>query len=340
MSTNDPISGQPELEAIRDQAAQWVVREDRGLSPVEQRAFQSWLKADPRHATAYGQSTASWRHFQSLSAALRNPAQEPQPLLSRWPVLAGLAAAALICALIIYQRSTPAFETSPLASNLSAPLPITRRLADGSIARLKADAEIEEIYTPQERRVRLVRGEAFFTVEKDKVRPFYVEAGNTTVRAVGTAFSVRLQTHEVNILVTEGTVQVTPPPPTVGAEMHMAATPARVEAGHRAIVASSPREKVPEVLVSPVTTAEIVNSLAWNVPMLELAGSTLGDLATAFTQQSGQKIEITDPLLRAVRIGGRFPHQDVEGFVRVMEEIYNVQSERRADGTLVLSKKL
>jgi ferric-dicitrate binding protein FerR (iron transport regulator) len=73
--------------------------------------------------------------------------------------------------------------------------------------------------------------------------------------------------------------------------------------------------------------------------MLELAGSTLGDLATAFTQQSGQKIEITDPLLRAVRIGGRFPNQDVEGFVRVMEEIYNVESERRADGTLVLTKK-
>jgi len=340
MSTNDPISGQPELEAIRDHAAEWVVREDRGLSPLEQRAFQSWLKSDPRHATAYGQSTASWRHFHSLGAALSNPAQEPQPLLSQWPVLAGLAAAVMICGLIIYQRFTPAFETSPLASNLSIPLPITRRLADGSIARLKADAEIEEIYTPQERRVRMVRGEAFFTVEKDKARPFYVEAGNTTVRAVGTAFSVRLQTHEVNILVTEGTVHVTPPPPTVGAEMHMAATPARVEAGHRAIVASSPREKVPEVLVSPVTTAEIVNSLAWNVPMLELAGSTLGDLATAFTQQSGQKIEITDPLLRAVRIGGRFPNQDVEGFIRVMEEIYNVQSERRADGTLVLSKKL
>jgi transmembrane sensor len=227
MSTNDPISGQPEIEAIRDQAAQWVVREDRGLSPVEQRAFQSWLKADPRHATAYGQSTASWRHFHSLSAALRKPAQEPQSFLSHWPVLAGVAAAALICGLIIYQRSGPVFETRPLAANLSVPLPITRRLADGSIARLKADAEIEEIYTPQERRVRLVRGEAFFTVEKDKARPFYVEAGNTTVRAVGTAFSVRLQPHEVNILVTEGTVQVMPPPPTVGPEMHMAATPAR-----------------------------------------------------------------------------------------------------------------
>ena len=66
--------------------------------------------------------------------------------MSHWPVLAGLAAAALICGLIIYQRSGPVFETRPLAANLSVPLPITRRLADGSIARLKADAEIEEIY--------------------------------------------------------------------------------------------------------------------------------------------------------------------------------------------------
>jgi len=339
MSAQGFNSYSDDLDGIRDQAAQWVVREDRGLSRSEKYAFQSWLKADPKHEEAYDQSRASWYHFRSLSVALRSPTQEPQSLFTRWPILAGLAAAALICGFIIYQRYGPQIDLNTVAATHSTPLPITRRLADGSIARLKADAEIEEIYTPQERRVRLVRGEAFFTVEKDKSRPFYVEANQTTVRAVGTAFSVRIQPNEVNILVTEGTVQVTPPKIAAADPAQSKIRSAQVEAGHRAIVTSSQVEKITEVLVSSVSTSEIVNSLAWNVPMLELAGSTLGELATSFTQQSGQKIEITDPELRAVRIGGRFPNQDVEGFVRVMEEIYDVQSERRPDGTLVLRKK-
>jgi ferric-dicitrate binding protein FerR (iron transport regulator) len=91
-------------------------------------------------------------------------------------------------------------------------------------------------------------------------------------------------------------------------------------------------------VVSAVSPAEIARTLAWNSALLELGGSTLGELAAAFAAQSGRRIEFADPALRAVRIGGLFPNEDADGFVRVLEEVYDVKSERRADGTIVLRK--
>jgi len=56
--------------------------------------------------------------------------------------------------------------------------------------------------------VRLVRGEAHFTVAKNPARPFIVEAGGVAVRAVGTAFDVRHADGAIEVLVTEGKVHV------------------------------------------------------------------------------------------------------------------------------------
>lgn len=59
---------------------------------------------------------------------------------------------------------------------------------------------------------------------------------------------------------------------------------------------------------------------------------------TDYSAPAGRRIEIGDAALAAVRSGGRFPPDDVEGFVRVLEEIYSLMSERSADGAIVLKK--
>ena len=66
---------------------------------------------------------------------------------------------------------------------------------------------------------------------------------------------------------------------------------------------------------------------------MQRTGST-----SAFTRQSGVRIAIADPTLNSVRIGGLFPSDNVDGFVRVLEELYDVKSERRTDGSIVLRR--
>jgi transmembrane sensor len=88
-------------------------------------------------------------------------------------------------------------------------LHVNERLAlpDGSRVELKDGSEVVVQYSASERRVKLTGGEAHFTVWKDKTRPFIVNAAGVEVRAVGTAFNVRLEAKSVEVLVTEGRVE-------------------------------------------------------------------------------------------------------------------------------------
>jgi transmembrane sensor len=328
----DPVESFTEPDvAIRDAAARWVVRKDRGLSAEETAEWQRWRAADPRHAAAFERSVGSWRTFRELGAAVRRspePRAVERATWQGWGIWALATAAAVAFAIWIYDgvgRQKP--DTTAVAEQRAGVA--TRRLADGSWARLKAGAEIVELYSAKERRVRLVRGEVFFTVEKDAARPFYVEVGRVTVRAVGTAFAVRFAPDAVDVLVTEGTVQVTPPE---------AAPPALVTAGQRGQVARTDDTVVTAVVVSRVSAEEIARSLGWNDPTLDLSGSPLKEWVEALARRSGRRIELGDADLGEVHIGGSFPPDDVDGFVRALEQIYNVKIERRTDGVIVLRK--
>lgn len=202
-------------EAItRDTAARWVVRMDRRLSATEAIELETWLAADPRHRQEFNRSGGAWRKFRELGAAVR---RAPAPIVARrrWsnPTLVGLAAAAVLALAMIY-LSPRGDQVLSVAEPAPAPAraATSRQLADGSVARLKEGAEIVEEFSAHERRIRLVRGEAYFKVTKDPSRPFLVQIGDITVRAVGTAFSIRYTVRDVDVWVTEGTVQVSPRP--------------------------------------------------------------------------------------------------------------------------------
>lgn len=330
----------------REIAANWVIREDRGLSLAEASELDVWLAADPRHAEFYTQSTDSWLRFREISAAVRR-----QPVPRKWaravrslPLWAGMAAAVVLTFTLL--NSPPASAPTLTAPAVSGPTisvrsaPANRRLPDGSIAQLKENAEISLAYSANERRVRLLRGEAFFSVEKDATRPFLVEVDHVTVRAVGTAFAVRFAPEAVDVVVTEGTVQITATslPTTLEQQDAVAPTGIRVDAGFRGIIDRSAELEARRVVVSSLSPAELSLKLAWKEPVLELKGATLRELVAVITAQSGRTIEIGEPALEAVRIGGRFPIGDVDGFIRVIEEIYEVKSEVRADGAIVLLK--
>ncbi len=319
-------------DALRDTAARWVVQRDRKLSAAEATEFEAWRAIDPRHAAAFERSAATWRMQREIGAAVRRmSATEPAPRARwTWAMAGGLAAAA---AMMFFSgpRGRPEVEPSVVAVQ-AVNATKTRVLADGSVARLKDGAEIAAVFSATERRVELMRGEAYFTVTKDPDRPFYVEAGNVTVRAVGTAFSVHFESHAVDVLVTEGTVQVTPP-----AGDALTSSPI-VKAGHRVVVARMAEAQTLVVVVTAVSSEEIARALAWSEPMFELAGARLGELVASFAQRTGRRIKVSDPALATVRVGGRFPTDDVDGFLRALEAVYDVKADRQADGSVVLRR--
>ena len=97
------------------------------------------------------------------------------------------------------------------------------QLADGTVVLLAPESAIDVAYGEGARRVRLLKGRAYFEVAADR-RPFAVQAGEVEARDIGTAFDVGLDARGVDVAVREGIVDVS-------AARVPAATAERLQAG-------------------------------------------------------------------------------------------------------------
>jgi len=349
-------SSPPDDSALRAIAAQWTIRRDRGLSATESIDYELWLAADPRHAAAMQRSSAAWslldRIPEKAAAPVLATATRRRSFWRRSVVLASLAtaaAAALALVAVRFTRSSalPSPDLAATTANAPAAGPRQLTLSDGTVVQLNTGGEVIEQFTPAERRVLLSHGEAHFAVTKNPARPVVVRAGNVDVRAVGTAFNVNLQAATVDVLVTEGVVELKRPSPAVPANATAApnAVLPRLTANERAVVSlaptspTSPASLAPAIVVTTASPDEISRTLAWQAPLLRLGGATLAELVLEFQRRSGQRVILADPSLASLRLGGRFRADDLEGFTHLLATTLDLEVDHAADGTLVLRKK-
>ena len=266
-------------EEIERTAAQWVLRRDRGLTATEQDELSQWLAADSRHGEALALQRWGWDELDRLAGLQTSLGAVPDPDLfapranaraRRWWWIAAtssLAAAATIV-LLITLRSPPATSENaapPAVVSMALAAPCERlNLEDGSVVELNRGASVEVVFSATERRVRLVRGEANFTVAKNPERPFVVNAGGVDVRAVGTVFNVRLAREAVEVVVSEGRVKLEPSP--VGT---VARDGTVLSVGESAVV-SLVAPSVPQV--TPLAEPELAARLAWQPRLLDFTG--------------------------------------------------------------------
>ncbi|KRG52043.1 FecR family protein [Stenotrophomonas beteli] len=208
MTTSEPSPRQAR------QALRWVIRCSAGPLPErQQRALLRWLQADRRHALAWRQQQAFWQRLDAAGpevlAALPEVTADRQGLRliaprRRLPWL--LASAAVVVLMVAAAPQALMLARSDLRSS-DAPRVV--QLDDGSTAVLDAGTALALEFDDQQRRVRLLRGQAWFQVVHEQ-RPFQVEAGGGQIRDVGTAFSVSMQGATITTQVSEGVVDARP----------------------------------------------------------------------------------------------------------------------------------
>lgn len=348
MPVDDPQSHCPMPAHIKAEASVWLARRDRGLTPAEQDEYMQWLRADPRHTEAMTQHAAALERMMQLYEWQPSHDSEANPDLfvpTRrrqwwvWSTSLAAAAALVIGGLALWQTA----RSSRMLELRKTYLRVNERLAlpDGSRVELKDGTKLVVQYSEGERRVKLTGGEAHFSVWKDKTRPFVVEVGGVEVRAVGTAFNVRLDPKDVEVLVTEGRVQVDQRASAGGAP----ANPLFVSMGEKAVVPRAMMTLTPALsaapgpaavaVVAPVTQEEISRELSWQAPRLQFYETPLVDAVEEFNRLNRQQIVIAEPKLNTLRIGGTFRPDNVEGFVRLLGTTLNVQAANE-DGQIVL----
>jgi len=323
---------------IADQAAAWVLREDRGFTPAEQDEFLQWLAADSRHAAELARQRANWQRLDLLgqwrpehsprpNRDLLAPPSRPRGYAGWWLGLGSLAVAAALALLFAINRSAQR-TTASIEAGVPAVAIATiesRTLPDGSVVELNRGASVAVQFTAGERRVALERGEAHFTVMKDAARPFIVSASGVDVRAVGTAFNVRLGRQAVEVLVTEGKVRVD----------HVAAvgTPETVvpslEHGQRSVV---PLANTAPVQVAAISAEEMERLLAWQPRMLEFTATPLRSVVAEFNRRNAPvHLVIVDADLAEVEVSATLRSDNVEGFIRLLEAGFGARVERAGD---------
>lgn len=337
---------------VREQAAHWLARLDKGLGSEERANLRAWLEEDPSHRSAFLEFASLWDDLDVLAELSELfPLEQPVPaaprrVANRW-LLAGSAAAVLAVVAFVGYELRPTVE-EPVAAQRS---PIetfettvggraTQQLPDGSVITLNTDTEIGVAFVAQSRDVYLRRGEAHFEVAHAE-QPFLVHVGNQTLQAVGTAFNVHLRPDgDVELTVTEGSVRVTNAPrgdPAAGVqpELESAQAPTVVE-GELAILDESAVSDGAQPQIIRLEPADMDAKTAWQRGMLIFRGEPLQQMLGEITRYTTTEFVLASEELNDVRVGGYFRAGDVDGLLLALRENFQIESERVGANRIVL----
>ncbi|HEY6458142.1 MAG TPA: FecR domain-containing protein [Steroidobacteraceae bacterium] len=313
-------------------AAAWYERVHQdGVSEDARSAFAAWLGQSVDHRTAYESVNETWtqvhstaldpqilalRHETALRLTRRTSAAI-RPL--RWAaaavvliVLCGVAAT--LGGWLPLRESLHAREATRYATAVGERMTVT--LADGSQVTLDTQSELGVAFTSSERAVRVLRGQVYFKVAKDRGRPFVVAALNRRIVAVGTEFDVRLDGAQVRVAMVEGTVRV---------------DTATLTAGEQLIADPSIPDRV------SVSDPERLTS--WLHGQIVFDDTRLADAVAELNRYSNTKIELADPKIAQLHLSGAFATGRPALFIEAVTSYFPVRVVHADDRLIVLSAK-
>ena len=345
-------------ETIVTEACEWIAKLETGeLSVADMAAFREWIRRSPHHAAEVNRLAALSTDLEHLSESLLSktaanidvsPANHQRrtrwsvPTVATIGVVASVLLAALAVVLLAPYRPGKEDTNGPLATPVGGYLEM--ELADGSLVRLNTDTHATVAYDDRRRTIELHRGEVYVNVASDADWPFVVRTDTREVRAMGTAFVVRLQDERIRVMVTEGSVAISrhviaTRDPSVGPSAPAApgtplpAAPILLQAGQAYEDSLSGTQPVVEV-----ATAEARRRLAWQRGLVEFTDTPLHEVVEEISRYTDLEIRFDDEL-RDVRFGGIFPTGEIHLLFGVLESTYGVSVVHVDDATVTLKSR-
>lgn len=323
--------------AVERQAREWLVRMDRDepLTEPEIQALREWMHRSVLHREELKRICKFWRQanvLTELAICLESATEQRKNNRGRWVTAVALAASAVLATVILtwwYLQRVDGMINGGYRTVIGQQKLIA--LSDGSSIELNTDSEVRVAYSGDSRSIHLIKGEALFSVMPDPKRPFEVFAAGSVVRAVGTAFAVHLEADKVDVTVTKGAVDVAEVSPLQAAthykrrkELSSSPSPSlgRVKAGEMTSVSSGSDHIEVQQLAAP----ELQRKMAWQEGYLAFSGERLGEVVEQVNRYSPVTLEIGDPRLASVAIGGRFRVGDLDAILDALKTNFGIQA--------------
>ncbi|MBL8271980.1 FecR family protein [Steroidobacter sp.] len=317
---------------LRQQAAQWVC-DLPGAPPEKQAEFMQWLKSSPQHVNEYLLTQTLWQDIRDAAASdstdldaltaevlasgtdtnvVPLPTSRPEPVavapapaerrLSKgalWGVAASFAVMAFVASAWMGWRAYtgPTYVTA-VGEQRTLPLP------DGSLLQLNTHTRVQIRFTHRYRDVRLLEGEAFFSVQRDTARPFRVQSGDTVVQAVGTQFNVYRTGEQTRVAVLEGRVKILERE----VEPQPGAAPQLLDAGEKASIAAG-RPMIKK------SNEDVAAAVSWRQRKLVFSGERLEAVAAEFNRYNQRHIVVEDSAAQAKLLSGTFNADDPDSLM-------------------------
>ncbi len=354
------VRDEKQLEAdgvVHSEACAWIAQLESGdMSEADREELRQWIARSSSHEAAIKEYAELWSGLDSLGLlhptyeAVRKERRDIFKSLSgvwwRKPqfVIGAMASAVMLIvtsAWIVLAPLQPKTEELVVATAIGEARAV--ELSDGSSINVNTASNMQVNYGRRERIVHLMHGEAVFSVATDEQRPFVVRAGQQTVKAIGTEFSVRLVGDEVKVVVTEGMVEIAQAALAANREQKLSPDPAATEGSDNPMPtavlvqgqsASATREGVRTI--EAIDLDQVAQRLSWRNGVLDFSGETLTYAVGEVERYTAYEIEIADADLANLRVGGVFRLSDAGQFIDVLEENFNIEAERTSDRRVIL----
>lgn len=198
-------------------------------------------------------------------------------------------------------------------------------LQDGSTVELNTDSRVRVRLSKSERRLTLERGQAMFSVAHDPARPFLVTAGDATVRALGTRFSVYKTKDAVRVTLAEGRIEVAAPkewkaPVTLTAGQEIEARPAAAPARPQRV--------------------DLAAATAWTQGRLTFHDTRLVDAVAEVNRYSRRQVRLGQGAPADLLVNGAFDTGDTNAFVQGVTALLDLKAQARPNGDVELTAPL
>lgn len=303
---------------VEVQAKHWLLQQQSGdFSPQQQLAFERWYQQEKQHRQEYDRLSALWGELDLVAEEVLVDFEADQGSHNgfHWQSVRvfgyrGWIAASLLFVVFFagYQQFLPQ-TTPPVVEQYSSAKRELRviQLEDGSVLELGSHSRVHVDFSDQQRSVSLLRGEAYFKVEKDPLRPFIVQTSYGRARAVGTEFEVHLGVEHTRVTVHEGVVEVE-----AKADLQALASTGRIIAGEQLSYGDDGK-------LSPVSKIDLELSAAWRKGQIVFDQQPLFEVVEQLNRYSRRKIVIGDRRLRTIRVNGVFNSGEIEALLGAIE---------------------
>jgi transmembrane sensor len=323
--------------SIERQAREWLIRMDgdEALSVSDREALREWMSRSASHREELIRICKLWSQasiLTELAACLPPPATEQRTSRRmRWVATVAVAASVVLTSVILVRWNLQRLDEAVngiYGTALGQQKTIS--LSDGCSVQLNTDSEVQITYSSTSRKVRLLQGEAIFSVKHDPKRAFEVYAADSVVRAVGTAFAVHLEGSKVDVTVTKGIVDVIEASSTQTREtrkpVEAIPTPAhrlgRLKAGEMTQFSSG----TDHIEVLRLAEPELQRRMAWRDGYLAFSGEPLIEVIEQMNRYSAVTLGIGDPKLASIAIGGRFRIGDLDAILDALHTNFGIQA--------------